>query len=219
VSALAALLRRDLILALREGSGVGTALGFFLAVLVFLPIAIGPDQALLARIAPGILWVILLLAVLLSADRLFEGDHADGSLEAMALGPVPFELVVLTKAAAHWLSTGLPLALAAPLLGFLLHLDVQSMLPLALAMILGSFTLSLLASLGAAVTVGLQRGGLIVSLLVLPLYVPVLIFGVSGSMRHGAVAVPALLILLAMALASVVLVPIGAAAALRVYLK
>ncbi|CAN5382211.1 heme exporter protein CcmB [soil metagenome] len=219
MSALAALLKRDLILAVREGAGVGTALGFFLTVLVFLPIAIGPDQALLTRIAPGMLWVILLLAVLLSADRLFEADYEDGSLDAMALGPVPFELVVLTKAAAHWLTTGLPLAIAAPLLGFLMQLDVHAMLPLGLAMIFGSFALSLLASLGAAVTVGLRRGGLVVSLLILPLYIPVLIFGVSASMPDGAIAVPALLILLAMALASLVLVPVGAAAALRVYLK
>lgn len=219
MSPLLALLRRDLTLALREGAGLGTALGFLLAVLVFLPIAIGPDQALLKRIAPGMLWVILLLSVLLSADRLFEADYEDGALDAMALGPVPFELVALVKAGAHWLSTGLPLAIAAPLLGFLLRLDASAIFPLALAMIIGSFALSLLACLGAAVTVGLRRGGLIVSLLILPLYVPVLIFGVSASLPDARSAVPALLILAAIALASLVLVPVGASAALRAYLK
>jgi heme exporter protein B len=214
-----ALLKRDLILALREGSGAGTALGFFLTVVVFLPIAIGPDQALLARIAPGMLWVILLLATLLSADRLFEGDYEDGSLDAMTLGSAPLEFLVLAKAAAHWLTTGLPLAIAAPLLGFLLHLDTAAIGPLLIAMMLGSLSLSLLACLGAAITVGLRRGGLIVSLLVLPLYVPVLIFGVSAGSGESAITLPALLVLLALALAALVLVPVGAAAALRVYLK
>ena len=161
-----ALIRRDLILSMRQGGGVGTALGFFLTVVVLLPIGIGPDQALLARIAPGALWISLLLSVLLSADRIFQQDYEDGSLDIMTMGPVPFEMVALAKAVAHWLSTSLPLAIAAPILGFLVNLEPAAILPLALAMMLGSIALSLLAAIGAAVTVGLRRGGLLVSILV-----------------------------------------------------
>jgi heme exporter protein B len=222
VKLLLALLRRDLALAFRQGGGVGTALGFFLTVVVLLPIGLGPDQALLQRLAPGALWIALLLAVLLSADRIFQQDYEDGSLDLMAMAPAPLELTALVKALAHWLSTSLPLAIAAPLLGFLLNLDPMVIGPLAAAMGLGSIALSLLASIGAAVTVGLRRGGLLVSLLVLPLYVPILIFGVSASTARGAgpdIATPSLLILAALALASLVLAPIAAAAALRSYLE
>ncbi|MBI2719967.1 MAG: heme exporter protein CcmB [Rhizobiales bacterium] len=222
MSLILALIRRDLTLAFRQGGGVGTALGFFLTVVVLLPIGLGPDQALLQRLAPGALWIALLLAVLLSADRIFQQDYEDGSLDIMAMGPMPLELVALAKAIAHWLASSLPLAVAAPLLGFLINLDPAAILPLALAMGLGSVALSLLASIGAAVTVGLRRGGLLVSLLILPLYVPVLIFGVSASTAPGAgpdIATPSLLILSAMALASLVLSPLAAAAALRSYLK
>lgn len=217
-----ALIRRDLVLSLRQGGGAGTALGFFLTVVVLLPIGLGPDQALLQKLAPGSLWIALLLSVLLSADRIFQQDYDDGSLDIMAMGPVPFELVALAKSIAHWLSTSLPLAVAAPVLGFLLNLSPDAILPLFLAMAVGSITLSLLAAIGAAVTVGLRRGGLLVSLLVLPLYVPVLIFGISASTAGIAgpdIATPSLLILAAIALASLVLSPIAAAAALRSYLR
>jgi len=217
-----ALIRRDLVLNIRQGGGAGTALGFFLTVVVLLPIGIGPDQALLQRMAPGALWIALLLSVLLSADRIFQQDYEDGSLDIMATATLPLELVALAKAVAHWLSTGLPLAVAAPLLGFLINLEPAAILPVATAMIVGSVALSLLAAIGAAVTVGLRRGGLLVSLLVLPLYVPVLIFGVSassGAVAGPDIATPSLLILAALALASVVLAPVAAAAALRSYLK
>lgn len=216
-----ALLKRDLALAFRQGGGVGTALGFFLTVVVLLPIGLGPDQALLQRLAPGALWIALLLSVLLSADRIFQQDYEDGSLDLMAMAPAPLEMTALTKSIAHWLSTSLPLAIAAPLLGFLLNLDPLAIAPLAAAMALGSIALSMLAAIGAAVTVGLRRGGLLVSLLVLPLYVPVLIFGVSASTAGMApnLALPSLMILAALALASLVLAPIAAAAALRSYLK
>ncbi|MCB1378772.1 MAG: heme exporter protein CcmB [Alphaproteobacteria bacterium] len=217
-----ALIRRDLLLSIRQGGGAGTALGFFLTVVVLLPIGLGPDQVLLQKLAPGSLWIALLLSVLLSADRIFQQDYDDGSLDIMAMGPVPFELVALAKSVAHWLSTSLPLAVAAPILGFLLNLSPQAIAPLFLAMVLGSVTLSFLAAIGAAVTVGLRRGGLLVSLLVLPLYVPVLIFGVSASAADSAgpdMATPSLLILAAIALASLVLSPIAAAAALRSYLN
>lgn len=213
-----ALIRRDLMLAARQGGGAGTAIGFFITVIVLLPLGLGPDQALLGRIAPGALWIALLLAVLLSAERIFQADYDDGSLDAMALGVVPLELVVLAKSAAHWLTSALPLAVAAPLLGFLINLDPKAVLPLTLAMILGSLTLSLLAALGAAITVALRRGGLLVSLLILPFYVPCLIFGVAASSISDLVR-PSLLMLAALALACLVLVPVAAAAALRAYLK
>jgi heme exporter protein B len=219
MSILWALIRRDLTLSVRQGGGVGTALGFFLTFVVLLPLGLGPDQPLLQRLAPGALWVALLLSVLLSASTLFQQDYEDGSLDVMALGAAPLELVALAKSAAHWLSAGLPLAIAAPLLGFLLNLNPTGIWPLAIAMVTGSLALSLIASIGAAATVGLRRGGLLVSLLVLPLYVPVLIFGVSASAGGPQIATAALLILLALTLASLVLAPLAAAAALRAYLK
>src|SRR5436190_4169006 len=205
-------------LATRQGGGAGTAIGFFVTVIVLLPLGLGPDQALLQRIAPGALWIALLLSVLLSAERIFQADYEDGSLDAMALGVVPLELVVLAKAAAHWLTTALPLAVAAPFFGFLINLDPLAILPLSLAMIIGSIALSLLAALGAAITVALRRGGLLVSLLILPFYVPCLIFGVAASSLSDLVT-PSLLMLTALALASLVLIPVAAAAALRAYLK
>jgi heme exporter protein B len=212
------LIRRDLMLATRQGGGIGTAIGFFVTVIVLLPLGLGPDQALLQRIAPGALWIALLLAVLLSAERIFQSDYEDGSLDAMALGVVPLEVVVAAKAAAHWLTTALPLAIAAPFFGFLINVDPPAILPLGLAMILGSLFLSLLAALGAAVTVALRRGGLLVSLLIFPFYIPCLIFGVAASSNSELIA-PSLLILTAFVLASIVLVPVAAAAALRAYLK
>jgi heme exporter protein B len=222
MSILAALLTRDLLLAWRQGGGIGTALGFFLTVIVLLPLGIGPDQQLLGRIAPGALWIALLLSILLSADRIFQDDFDDGSLELMTLGPASLEIITVIKALAHWLTAGLPLAIAAPLLGFLLNLDSALILPLAVAMAIGSMALSLLATLGAAVTVGLRRGGLLVSLLILPLYVPVLIFGVSassGGLAGPDISTPSLLILIAIALVAVVTVPLAAAAALRAYMR
>ena len=222
MSAFTAIVGRDLKLAVRQGGGIGTAVGFFLTVVVLLPLGLGPDQALLGRIAPGALWIALLLSVLLSADRVYQADHDDGSLELMTMGTAPLELVAAAKALAHWLSAGLPLAVAAPLLGFLLNLDPGLVLPLGLAMVTGSLGLSLLAGLGAAVTVGLRRGGLLVSLLVLPLYVPVMIFGVMASAGEAAgpdARFPAMLILLAIVLVTVVVAPVASAAALRGHLK
>jgi heme exporter protein B len=217
MTGLLALVRRDVQLALRQGGGVGTALGFFLTVILLLPLGLGPDLVLLARIAPGALWLALLLSVLLSAERIFQADYEDGSLELFTLGPVTLELVVAAKAIAHWLTAGLPLALAAPFLGFLLNLAPDRLLPLALATVIGSAALSLLASLGAAVTVGLRRGGLLISLIVLPLYVPVMVFGVAAS-SPGETA-PTFMILLAIVLVAIVVVPFAAAAALRAHLR
>jgi heme exporter protein B len=214
-----ALMKRDLLLAARQGGGAGTALGFFLTVLVLLPLSIGPDQNTLGRLAPGLLWVTLLLSVLLSADRIFQQDFEDGSLDIMALSPASLEMVALAKTLAHWLSTSLPLAVAAPLLGFLLNLDAVMIWPLLLAMVIGSLGLSLIASIGAALTVNLRRGGLLISILVLPLYVPILIFGVSAATGSGDTAMPSFLILAAIVLASLVLAPVASAAALRAYLR
>ena len=221
-SAYTAILSRDFTLAIRQGGGIGTAIGFFLTVIVLLPLGLGPDQQLLQRIAPGALWIALLLSVLLSADHLYQTDHDDGSLEIMALSSTPLEIVVLAKASVHWLTSGLPLALAAPVLGFLLNMDPALVLPLATAMVAGSLALSLLASLGAAITVGLHQGGLLVLLLVLPLYVPVMIFGVlasSGTQSGIDNSGTALIILIAIVLAALVVTPLASAAALRSYMR
>ncbi len=216
-----ALLWRDVQLAQRQGGGLGAALAFILAVLVLVPISVGPDLALLQRLAPGLMWLSLLLAVLLTADRMFQQDFEDGSLDLMTMAALPFELVVLTKFLGHWLTVSLPLALIAPPLGLMLNLDVASLPILWLSMFAGSLALSLLAGLGGAVTVGLRRGGLLVSLLIMPLYVPVLIFGVSATtmMMGPQSPVPSLLILVAITLVSLVVAPLASAAALRAYLQ
>jgi len=219
MSALAALIRRDLVLALRLGGGAGTALGFFLMVVTLLPLGIGPDLNLLSRIAPGALWVALLLAVLLSLERIFQPDYEDGSLELMATSPVPLELSFLAKAAAHWISTGLPLSIAVPVLGLLLNLRPEDVLPMTLSALIGSPALSFIGAFGAALTVGVRRGGLLVSMLVMPLYVPVLIFGVLAAGEGGGLGFAApVLILAALTLAALVMAPVAGAAALRAHL-
>ncbi|MFO1089001.1 MAG: heme exporter protein CcmB [Hyphomicrobiales bacterium] len=222
MSALLAVLRRDLTLALRQGGGFGMALGFFLTVMVLIPLAVGPDLALLQRIAPGLLWITMLLSVLLSADRIYQADYDDGSLELMTVAPMPLELTVVAKSLAHWLASGLPMAIAAPALGLLLNLDSAVVPSLMLAMVTGSLALSLIASLAAAVVVGLRRGGLLLSLLALPLYVPVMIFGISASTPDPlapATSSHALLILVAIVLVTLVVTPIAGAAAIRAHLR
>lgn len=218
---LVTLLARDLRLALREGGDILTALGFYLIVIAVLPLGLGPDLNLLARIAPGVLWVALLLAALLSLDRVFASDYEDGTLDALALGPLPLELVAATKALAHWLTTAIPLALAAPLLGLLLNLPAAGYWALMLTMLTGTPAVSFIGTIGAALTLGIRRGGLLVSLLVLPLYVPILVFGVGATSAAIVGPTPFLqpyLILLALSLAAVALAPIAAAAALRLNL-
>jgi heme exporter protein B len=222
VSAVASLVKRDLALTARHGGGIGTATGFFLTVVVLLPIGLGPDQALLQRIAPGALWIAMLMSVLLSAERIFQADYEDGSLELMTTGALPFEAVTLVKGLVHWLTAGLPLAIIAPLLGFLVNISPHQVAPLAIAMSVGSLGISLLAALGAAITVGLRRGGLMVSLLVLPLYVPMLVFGVSASTASAGLpdaSSASLLILGGLSLAALAVVPIAASAALRSYMQ
>jgi len=215
------LLLRDIALARKQGGGLGAALSFMLAVVVMVPIALGPDPILLQRLAAGLMWLALLLAVLLTAERIFQQDFEDGSLDLMTMTATPFELIVLTKALAHWLSVSLPLAIMAPPLGLMLNIDVAQLPMLWTAMITGSLALSLLASLGGAIAAGLRRGGLLIAILVLPLYVPVLIFGIASTtlMMGPQSSWPALLILLAITLLCLLVTPIASAAALRAYLR
>lgn len=214
---------RDLRLARRQGGALATALGFYLIVVATLPLGLGPDLNLLSRIAPGVLWVALLLSSLLSADRMFHDDYEDGTLEVIALGPLPLELVAFAKALAHWVTVGVPLMLMAPLLALLLNMNNSAFGPLMLTLIAGTPAVSFLASIGAALTLGLRRGGLLLPLLILPLYVPVLIFGVTAIdavvTSSGATFMPPFLILSSITLASAVLAPWAAAAALRLNLQ
>lgn len=221
MSAFTTLMRRDLQLMFRQGGGLGAALSFMLAFIVMIPLAIGPDQATLARLAPGLMWLALLLAVLLTTERMFQQDHEDGSIDLLSGASLPLELVCLAKAAAHWLAVGLPLAIISAPLGILLNLATGRIIPVMLAMITGSIALSLMASIAGAVTAGLRRGGLVVPLLVLPLYVPVLIFGIAASTGDLGPSgnIPALLVLLAIALVALVIQPWAAAAALRAYFR
>lgn len=215
------LFTRDLTLAFRAGGGFGLGLAFFLIVAVLVPFGVGPESETLSVIAPGILWVGALLACLLSLDRIFQLDFEDGSLDLLATAPIPLEGVVAMKAAAHWVVTGLPLTLAAPVLGILLNLPGPAYGWLVASLALGTPALSMIGAFGAALTVGLKRGGLLLSLLVLPLYVPTLIFG-AETVRRGAegLAVSTPLIMLAgITLATLALIPFAAAAAIRVNLR
>ena len=221
MSAFSAILKRDLVLGLRQGGGAGAALAFMLSVLLLIPLALGPDQNLLRRLAPGIMWLSLLLAVLLTSEKIFQQDFEDGTLDALVGIALPLELVTLAKALAHWLSVGLPLAVVAPLLGILLNIETGAIPLLMLAMGLGSLSLSLLASIGGAITAGLRRGGLLVALLILPLYVPVLVFGLSTSLSQTGPtgSSSSLLVLTAITMVCLVVQPWATAAALRAYLR
>jgi len=216
-----ALLVRDLRLALRAGGGFGLGLAFFLIVVVLVPFSVGPVPDLLARIAAGVLWLGALLACLLSLDRLLAVDWEDGALDLLATSPLPLEGVVLVKAVAHWLTTGLPLVLVAPVLGILLNLSEAGYVPVVVSLALGTPALSMIGAFGAALTVGIKRGGLLLSLLVLPLYVPTLIFG-AESARRGAAGLDASTPMLLMAGITgcvLALMPFAAAAVLRVNLR
>ncbi|KUL95247.1 heme transporter [Bosea sp. WAO] len=213
-----AVLRRDLALAARAGGGGELALVFFLTVVVLIPFALGPDLNLLSRIGPAILWLGALLSTLIGLDRLFQADEEDGSLELMRASPLPLELAVFAKGVTHWLTTGLPLALAAPLLGLLVALPAEAILPLVASLIVGTPALSFIGASAAALTASLRRGGLILPVIVAPLTVPVLIFGVSAVDAARGGPLPAgtpLLILAAITLCAIVVGCIAAAAALR----
>jgi heme exporter protein B len=211
-------LRRDLLLAARRRGEVLTALFFFVVVVSLFPLGVGPDAALLRRIGPGVLWVAALLATLLGLPRLFAADHADGTLEQMVLSPRPLVLLVAGKVAAHWLLCGLPLVLLAPLLGVQFGLDAPALAALAAALLIGTPVLSLVGAIGAALTIGLRGGGALLSLLVLPLYTPVLIFGAGAVDAHtaGQGAGAHLSILGALLVVALFFAPLAATAAVRI---
>jgi len=218
VSALAALFVRDVRLAVRVGGGALMGVLFFLIVVTLVPLALGPDLALLQRIGPAILWLGALLASLLALDQLFAADQADGSLDVLLTARMPLELAVLAKAAAHWLTTGLPLIVVTPALGLMLNIEAGAMAAVALTLAAGTPALTLIGAVGAALSVALRRGGLLLPVLVLPLTIPVLIFGVAAA--NAAVVGPVpfgtpFTILCALSLASLVIGPLAAAAALR----
>ncbi len=208
---------RDLRLALRQRADAGMVVLFFVLTAALFPFGVGPEANLLARIAPGVIWVTALLAVLLSLERLFLADYEDGALELLALSPLPLELIVLAKALAHWLTTGLPLVLATPLLALLYNMDPAGLPVLILAMALGTPSLSLIGAIGAALALGARRGGVLIPLLVLPLSVPVLIFGVGAidAALAGSGTKANLMFLAALFLVTLVTAPLAAAAALR----
>lgn len=211
------LVGRDLRLALRQQADAAMIVLFFVLTAGIFPFGVGPEPNLLARIGPGVIWVTALLAMLLSLERLFLVDYEDGSLDVLILGPLPMELVVLAKALAHWLTTGLTLIIAAPVIALLYGLDLTVLPVLLLAMLLGTPVLSLIGAVGAALSLGARRGGVLIPLLVLPLTVPVLIFGVAAveAALSGLTVRPHLLIMGAMLLAALPLAPWAAAAALR----
>jgi heme exporter protein B len=217
VNSFSALIARDLRLACRQASDSLTVLAFFILVTVLFPLAVGPEPGILARIGAGVVWVAALLAAMLSMDRMFQSDYDDGTLELLVAAPIPLEIVVLAKASAHWLTTGVPLIAAAPLMGVLLNLEPEGYGALLLALALGTPSLSLIGAVGAALILGSRRGGALLSLLILPLFVPVLIFGVAAveASLTDVSARPQLLILAALALAALALTPWPAAAALR----
>ena len=216
--ALAALFLRELRVAFRVGGGGVMGLVFVLMLVTVVPFAIGPDLNLLSRIGPAILWIAAALATLRGLDRLFQGDVEDGSMDLILMGEAPLELVVVVKACAHWLLTGLPLVIAAPVFGLLLALSPEALGGVALSLLVGTPALTLIGAIGAALTASLRRGGLVLSILVLPLMVPVLIFGVSAANAAVGGTIPfmtPLLILCGLSLFSLVLAAFGAAAAIR----
>ncbi len=212
------IIKRDLTIAFRHRDDIINPLLFFVIVVTLFPLGIGPESTTLSRIAPGIIWVAALLSTLLSLDRLFKSDHSDGSLEQMLLSPHPVFILVLGKIIAHWLLTGLPLILVAPLLAVLLHLNENSYGALMLTLLLGTPVLSLLGAIGVALTVGIKKGGVLLSLLVLPLYIPVLIFATSA-IDTAAMNLPysgQLAIIAALFFGSLTLAPFAVSAALKV---
>ncbi|MDB5569106.1 MAG: ccmB [Hyphomicrobiales bacterium] len=216
--ALLALYLRELRLANRLGGGASMGVVFFLILVAIVPFSIGPDLNLLARIGPAILWIAALLATLLGLDRLFQSDQEDGSLDVLRMSEPPLELIVAVKCAAHWTATCLPLVAAAPLFGVMLALEGDALLAVTVTLLAGTPALTFLGAIGAALTATLRRGGLLMAILVLPLCVPVLIFGVSAAAAATSGTVPfatPFLVLLALSLASVALAPFAAAAALR----
>lgn len=217
MNAFLALLRRDLRLAVRHGGDALMIVAFFIVAGALFPFGVGAEPAVLARIAPGLVWVMALLSILLSLDRMFQADYEDGSLDQILLSSRPLTVSVVAKIAAHWLVTAVPLMVAAPLLALLLSLDFALLYPLLLGMLLGTPTLAILGAIGAALSLGARRGGVLLSLLILPLYIPILVFGAGAveAASSGEAFQAPLTILGAFLLASLALGPWAAAAALR----
>jgi heme exporter protein B len=213
-------MRRDVALALRQGGAGTMAVTFFVMAVTLFPFGVGPDIEILRRISSGVIWVAALLACLLSLDRLFQADFEDGSLDLMALSPLPLWGLVLAKCAAHWITTALPLIVVAPVLALLLNMPASGFGALVAAMVIGTPALSLIGAIGASLTVAMRRGGVLLSLLVLPLYVPVIIFGAGAvdAVVGGYSAAPYLMILGALTLFTVVLSPVASAGALKLAL-
>jgi heme exporter protein B len=220
-TALSALIRRDLKLAYRRRGELATPAVFFILVTALFPLGLSPQPELLRNIAPGILWVAALLAALIGQESLFRSDYEDGSLEQLALSPVPLELLALARVLTHWLVTGLPLVLFAPLMALLLAYPVTGMGVLVASLLLGTLILSLLGAVGAALTVSLRQNGMLLPILVLPLAVPVLIFGAHAAVQaaQGEDAAGALYLLAAMLVLGITLAPFAIAAAVRVSLE
>ncbi|ANB01550.1 heme exporter protein CcmB [Ectothiorhodospira sp. BSL-9] len=220
LNALLSLLRRDLLLAVRRRQDALVVLGFFVVVVSLFPLGVGPDPQLLRSMAPGVLWVSALLATMLSLERLFADDFRDGSLEQLLLTPQPLPLLVLMKILAHWLVTGLPLVLISPLLGMQLNLDGTEIAVLMMALLLGTPILSLVGAIGAGLTLGLRGGGVLISLLILPLYVPALIMGAGAvdAVMYGSSPDAHLSLLAALLIFTLLLAPWAIAAALRIML-
>ncbi len=212
------LIARDIRLALRDGGAIGTALGFYLIVVSLIPLAVGPDLKLLGKIAPGVLWVALMLAALLSLGRVFEADFEDGSLDILASGSLPLEMVAAAKSLAHWITTGVPLVIMAPVLGLLLNLDLDAVPMVMATMLVGTVAISFFGAIAAALTLRSRRSGVLIAIMVLPLYVPTLIYGVTTialTLTPPGSPWPPFMLLSAISLASLVIGPWAAAAALR----
>ena len=216
-----AMIHRDLRLAMRRRADIVSALFFFILVVSLFPLGVGPEPELLRKLAPGVLWVAALLSTMLSLPRLFADDHRDGTLEQLALAPQPLALIVLGKVLAHWLVSGLPLALLAPLLGLQFNLSGDALWMLSFSLLIGTPALSGIGAIGAALTLGVRGGGVLLSLLVLPLYIPVLIFGAGAvdATVTGLGAQAHLSLLAALSLSGVFFAPWPSAAALRIALE
>jgi len=216
------ILKRDLLLALRRRNEVFTVLFFFIIVISLFPMAIGSDEKILTKIASGVVWVAALLASTLALERLFSNDYEDGTLEQLALAPQSLSIMVFAKIVAHWVLTGLPLVLIAPLVGLFYQLPMESVGTMMMALLLGTPVLSMIGAIGAALTLGLRGGGVLLSFLVLPLYIPVLIYGsgaITASMSEGLSTQPYLLLLLAFMILSVIFAPWATASALKISLE
>ena len=221
-SAFGTILKRDLLLALRRSSEIFTVLFFFVVVISLFPLGVGTEEKILQQMAPGVVWIAALLASTLALDRLFSADYEDGTLEKIVLAPSSLSVSVFAKILAHWLLTGLPLVLISPLVGLFYHLPMNSILVMMFVLLIGTPVLSMLGAIAAALTLGLRGGGVLVSLLVLPLYIPVLVYGagaISTSMLSGVSIEPYVLLLLAFSLLSIVFSPWVTAAALKISLE